>query len=130
MLNTASGAPSSHSVSYFGAGGMSAGLPSGPPALPQATSVALSFSDSRRSLTNSPCDGSACHGGIAPFPTCVAIDFAHGRASLYVRSDIGAISPGRWQLVQFLYRMGATSLLNVGVAGACAPNDVDDAMTA
>ena len=30
------------------------------------------------------------------------IDFAQGRASLNVSSDIGAISPGRWQFVQFL----------------------------
>ena len=40
--------------------------------------------------------------------------FAQGRASSYVRSDIGAISPGRWQPAQFLKMMGATSLLNVG----------------
>jgi hypothetical protein len=50
---------------------------------------------------------------MLPFATRVAIDFAQGRASLYVRSDIGASSPGRWQFVQFLKKMGATSLVNV-----------------
>src|SRR4029077_6327670 len=97
--------------------------------------VFFSVSVSRRSFRNSPCVGSACHGGIAPLATCVPIDFAHGRASLNVSSDIGAISPGRWQLVQFLYRIGATSLVNVGPAPAgdfgadCAPTCTETAPT-
>src|SRR5262245_10860002 len=33
-------------------------------------------------------------------------------------SDIGAISPARWQVMQLAYRIGATSLLNVGAAAA------------
>ena len=33
-------------------------------------------------------------------------------------SDIGAISPGRWQLVQFAKKIGATSLLKVGAAAS------------
>src|SRR3954467_14007499 len=102
----ASGVPIVQPLSYVGATGRSAALPSGAPPVAHATSVALSASLSRRSFRNSPCFGSACHGGIDPLPTCVAIDFAHGRASLYVRSDIGAISPGRWQFVQFLKKIG------------------------
>src|SRR5215467_15327649 len=41
------------------------------------------------------------------------MDLAHGRASLELRSDIGAASPGRWQPEQSLKRIGATSRLNV-----------------
>jgi hypothetical protein len=37
---------------------------------------------------------SMCHGGIWRVDTRVLIDFAHGRASLNVMSDIGAIEPG------------------------------------
>src|SRR5216683_2491718 len=88
MAKTASGSPIAHPSAYVGGAGRSAGSPSGAPALTQ-----------RR---------------IVSFWTCVPIDFTQGRASLKVRSDIGAISPGRWHVVQFLYRIGATSLLNVG----------------
>ena len=63
----------------------------------------------RRSLSNSPVDGSACHGGIVPAVTRVTIDLAQGRTSWYERSDIGPISPGLWQFVQLRYRMGAMS---------------------
>jgi len=35
-----------------------------------------------------------------------------------VSSDIGAISPGLWQLVQLLKKIGAMSRLNVGTAAA------------
>src|SRR6185436_1290866 len=105
---------------------MSDGLPSGAPAFAHATIVSFSAWLKRRSLRNWPWEGSACHGGIVPLLTWVAIDFAHGRASLNVSSDIGAISPGRWQLVQFLKKIGATSLEKVApVAGAvvaCAPS--------
>src|SRR5216684_6288667 len=114
MAKTASGSPIAHPSAYVGGAGRSAGSPSGAPALTQRRIVSFSAGLSRRSLRNSPYDGSACHGGIVPFWTCVPIDFTQGRASLKVRSDIGAISPGRWHVVQFLYRIGATSLLNVG----------------
>jgi hypothetical protein len=43
------------------------------------------------------------------------IELAHGRTSSYVRSDIGAMAPGRWQSWQDRWRMGAMSLVNVGV---------------
>jgi hypothetical protein len=36
-----------------------------------------------------------CHGGISRAATRDLIDRAQGRASWYVISDIGAISPGR-----------------------------------
>ena len=50
------------------------------------------------------------------------IALAHGRTSSYVRSDIGAIPPGRWQLWQERWRTGATSLVNVTCApGAACP---------
>ena len=87
---------------YVGGEGRSAGLPSGPPALTHRRIVSFSAADRRRSFANSPYAGSACQGGIVPFDTLVPMDRTHGRVSLNVRSDIGAISPGRWQPVQFL----------------------------
>src|SRR5262245_51691267 len=44
---------------------------------------------------------------------------AHGRTSLYVRRDIGAVVPSRWQDTQLFWKIGATSFVNV-----CAPSDV------
>src|SRR3954453_1086938 len=102
MLNTASGLPIVHSVGYDGGATRSARSPSGAPAFAHFRMVSFSAALRRRSFRNSPCAGSACHGGIAPFETCVAIDFTHGRVSWNVSRDIGAISPGRWQFVQFL----------------------------
>ena len=69
----------------------------------------------------SVCDMSAPHGGISRATTLVLIAFAHGRASSYDSSDIGATSPGRWQFAHLLYMIGATSLANVGAA--CAAGD-------
>jgi len=37
-------------------------------------------------------------GGISRLETFALMDRAHGRASWYVSSDIGAIIPGRWQV--------------------------------
>src|SRR5688572_8390514 len=66
---------------------------------------------------------------MAPSATLAAIDRAQGRASLYVNSDIGATSPGRWHEVQLAKKIGATSLLKVGTgpraAAVCA--DADEA---
>jgi hypothetical protein len=58
---------------------------------------------------------------MTPRDTATATERAHGRVSAYVSSGIGAISPGRWQFVQFLKKSGATSLLNVGTPSAAAP---------
>src|SRR5687768_9703022 len=80
-----------------------------------------------RALANVPCAGSACHGGMVPSATRAPTARAHGRTSLYVISDIGAISPGRWQLVQLANRIGATSLLYVGVCCADAVETADKA---
>src|ERR1700738_276805 len=54
-----------------------------------------------------------CHGGITRRSTLSLIERAHGRASLYVSSDIGAMEPGRWQLSHELWKIGATSLEKV-----------------
>src|SRR5205085_11436884 len=111
---TASGCPSDHPSTYFGAGGRSLSSPFGAPLLAHRSSTDRSSSLRLRSLANFPCALSACHGGITPSPTLSRISLARGRTSSYVNSDIGPISPGRWHPVQFLYRMGATSLVNVG----------------
>src|SRR5262249_14035197 len=58
---------------------------------------------------------SMCHGGICRPPTRAAIDLAHGRASSYVTSAIGAIPSARWQDSHFAWKMGATSLVYVTV---------------
>src|SRR6266496_4746235 len=120
VVKIASGWPICQPSVNVGGFGRSAGLPSGAPELAHFRIASRSAGFRLRSFRNWPCEGSACQGGIVPFETRVAIDFAHGRASLYVISGIGPISPGRWQFVQFLYRMGATSLLQVATAGACA----------
>src|SRR5947209_17121479 len=80
---------------YFGCGGRLAQFPSLASPTTLLRIVYLSASLRPRSFTNSPCVGSACHGGIRPCETLSRIDFAQGRASLKVSSDIGAISPGR-----------------------------------
>ena len=60
---------------------------------------------------------SICHGGIWRSPTRALIDFAHGRASAKVMSDIGAIESGRWHASHFSWKIGAMSFVNVGVFG-------------
>src|SRR4051812_29579121 len=99
-----------------GAAGRSDGLPSGaPPAAHRAITFFCS-AESRRSFANVPGAASAYHGGMLRSATRRLIACAHGRASAYVRSDIGAISPARWQLTQFAYKIGATSCAKVGTA--------------
>src|SRR5215831_2686940 len=68
---------------------------------------------------------SRCHGGIWRAFTRLAIDCAHGRASWYVTSDIGAIEPARWHDSHFSWKIGATSFVKVvvfawGVSAAIA----------
>src|SRR5439155_11055614 len=74
----------------------------------------------RGSLRNSPNRGSANHGGISRFMVLFLMARAHGRTSLYDIKDIGAIWFGRWHRTQLSKTMGATSLLNVGVAAVWA----------
>src|SRR5262249_20296216 len=79
-----------------------------------------SGSESRGSLVNFRvvvC-GSANQGGIARPMTSSRIDLLQGRTSLYEVSDIGAASPGRWQLAHLLKTMGATSLVKVTPAAS------------
>ena len=63
------------------------------------------------------------HGGIVRSVTRFLIERAHGRASSYDVSDIGANIVARWQSMHDLYKIGATSLVNVGVplAAGCGP---------
>src|ERR1700676_263030 len=56
---------------------------------------------------------SMCHGGISRAETRVLIELAQGRTSSYVRNDIGADCPGRWQVTHDRWRIGATSFVNV-----------------
>src|SRR5438067_6062581 len=62
--------------------------------------------------------------GLSRRAVLIFIAFAHGRASSYVRSDIGATDPGRWQPWQLRCRIGATSFVKVTsrvpFTGACA----------
>src|SRR5579883_11742 len=101
MVTTMSGVKCHLSAfAKFGAGGISAGLPSGAPPSTQAEIVAISASLSDGSSLNfvMPMLRSMCQGGICRRDTFSLTDRAHGRASLYVSSDIGAIDPARWQL--------------------------------
>src|SRR6266852_1457913 len=58
---------------------------------------------------------SICHGGIWRSLTRALIDLAHGRASAKVMSDMGASESGRWHASHFSWKIGAMSLVNVGV---------------
>src|SRR4029453_5618365 len=58
---------------------------------------------------------SMCHGGIWRPPTRDAIDLAHGRASSYLASPIGAMPWARGHASHFDWKIGATSLVNVTV---------------
>src|SRR5471032_1331085 len=116
--STASGVPMCQPSVNTGGAGRSRASPSSEPPPTHAAIVASSWSERRRLLANSPNAGSAPHGGIARSMTALRIALAHGRASLTLVSDIGAISPARWHDAQFLLKMGAMSLLKV--TGACA----------
>jgi hypothetical protein len=78
--------------------GWSASFPFAAPVSAQVTSFWTSASASRRSFLKCPYCGSANQGGIFPVRTAALIALAHGRVSSYVMKDIGATSPGRWQL--------------------------------
>ena len=82
---------------HWRGGGMSAGFPCGAPASTHFTMASISRSVSDRSLLKcwTPTFLSMNHGGISRAATFRLIDAAHGRASAYVSSDIGAMLPGR-----------------------------------
>src|SRR4051812_30822488 len=92
------------------AGGASDSWPAGAPASAHALIVSMSRVLSRRTLAKWPYAGSANHGGMFLATTASFIARAQGRACSYVSSDIGATSPGRWQVWQFDWRIGRTSL--------------------
>src|SRR3979409_2699641 len=100
----------------FGDAGMSLGSPCGAPAFTQATMVLISFSVSARSFEKCPKLGSVNHGGIIFWLTTRFMLGAQGRACSYVSSGNGAASPGRWQVWQFFWRIGAMSLVKVTLA--------------
>src|SRR6516165_835543 len=77
--------------------GASRWSPSGAPKSAHLAKVSISVLPSDRSFVKCPWSGSANHGGIFRINTASLIAFAQGRVSLYVRNDIGAICPGRWQ---------------------------------
>src|SRR5947207_14444954 len=54
---------------------------------------------------------------------------AHGRTSSKESSDIGATSPGRWQLTQLANKIGATSLLKLGPASTVSATSTGAAQT-
>src|SRR5436190_20940028 len=100
--------------------GMSAGSPLGAPESTHCAIVAISRSESATLFLNllMPMFGSMCHGGMLRRTTFSLIAFAHGRASSYVTKDMGAIEPGRWQVWQDRWRMGATSFVKVACRSA------------
>ena len=89
--------------------------------------VAICSSVSDMSFLNfcTPTLRSMCQGGIWRDATRALIDRAHGRESLKVTSDIGAIEPGSWHDWHLAWKIGATSLENVtgfwGSAALAAP---------
>ena len=90
IVNTTSGLPMVQPSTNVGAVGRSLSSPFGAPASTHATMVAISLSESRGSFLKTPCAGSAPHGGMVRVETRCLIDRAHGRASSYFTSDIGA----------------------------------------
>ncbi len=101
---------------------MSFGSPCGAPPSIQWTIVATCSSVSDRSFLNfwMPTVLSICHGGICRSATRARMSRTHGRACAYVSSDIGATEFARWQESHFSWKIGATSLLNVGVVASAA----------
>src|SRR5262245_5853873 len=97
-----SGLPIAQPSTKVGALGRSARLPSGAPPSTQAAIVLISSAVRLGSFANLPIVGSAPHGGTSRATTFCLTARAHGRASSYVMSDIGAMALGRWHSTQFL----------------------------
>src|SRR5258708_3408751 len=75
--------------------GLSLASPSRAPLSAQAERILISSWLRRRSFAKWPYFGSANHGGIFCVSTAAFIALAHGRASEYVITDMGATSTGR-----------------------------------
>src|SRR5258708_891968 len=105
IANTRSGLMFHPSAGNSLGAGLLVPSPSAAPLSAQRASILISASDSLRSFEKWPYLGSANQGGIFLISTAVLIALAHGRTSLYVRNDMGAIWLGRWQLWQLFWRM-------------------------
>src|SRR5438094_2856477 len=93
--------------------------------------TSTSFAVSRRTCLKAPTLSSAFHGGMCDAMSSARIDSAHGYASSYVISDIGATPPSTWHGVHFSRTIGNTSSLYVylDVTALCAwPTRVESAM--
>ena len=119
-----SGGPSAQPSANRGGAGMSLGSPSGAPASAQAPSTAMSSRDSDWScLSFGPTPGAGFHGGMTRSAETVAMSDARFLAWAYVSRANGPTWWRRWQFRHFVWRIGATSLVNVGgaaFAGASA----------
>src|SRR5579863_6623468 len=98
MDSTTSGFPIRHPSTQSICLGASLEFPAGAPASTQLFKTSTSDCVKVRSLENLPKCGSANHGGIFFVSIACLMAFAHGRVSSYVMNDIGAASPGRWQV--------------------------------
>ena len=92
----------------------------GEPAATHARIVSICSSFNERSFLYfwMPTVLSMCQGGICRAATRLLIERAQGLASSNETSDIGAIESGRWQASHLFWKIGAMSLVNVGVCAA------------
>ena len=118
--STRSGVPSFQPSANWGGGGMSLGSPRGAPPRPRPRG----WRSPRRErdwscLSFGPTPGSGFQGGISRSATTEAISAARLRACSYVSRAKGPTWWRRWQSWHFFWRIGATSLVNVGGPSAC-----------
>src|SRR5437867_6588295 len=95
-VTTTSGLICHPSAGHSTGGGASFGSPCGAPASAHFTIVSMSACLSERSLANTPCCGSANHGGIWRLSTLALMARAQGRVLSYETIENGPICPGRW----------------------------------
>src|SRR5688500_9161221 len=106
ISNTTSGWPMvQRSAANLGEAGRSLSLPFGAPASTHAGIGSICLSLRRGGFLKTPCAGSAPHGGTVRVATRLRIDRAHGRASSYLISDIGANIAGRWHSTHLEYKI-------------------------
>jgi hypothetical protein len=89
-----SGVPIVHVAGYAGRDGSFFRSPGFAPASIQRRIVWRSASDRRRSLVNTPCGPSACHGGITPAETASRVSSIFAFALSNSTSEKGASPPG------------------------------------
>src|SRR6185437_2133915 len=110
ILTTSSGCGIIHPEALRRGGGAALASPAGAPASVHAASVAICSGVNDGSFTKCPQHGSANQGGMIRRVTLSLIWRAYRRASSYVTSGMGAISPALWHAWQCCCKMGATSL--------------------